>query len=107
MKLNESLRKIASEYKGAREGEFSKNPLADFVRNSKKDLQKAVGSRFMTASSPGQGNWAKVPWLGVFDPAVTTSAQSGFYVVFVYAKEPDPVPIPEPRDYRDVRGVWQ
>lgn len=33
--------------------------------------------------SAGAGNWAAVPWLGFFDPIVTESAQSGFYVVFL------------------------
>jgi 5-methylcytosine-specific restriction protein A len=39
--------------------------------------------------SPGQGNWAAVPWISVFDPAITTSASRGYYVVYLFhAHEP-------------------
>jgi 5-methylcytosine-specific restriction protein A len=36
-----------------------------------------------------QGNWATVPWISVFDPAITTSATRGYYVVYLFhAHEP-------------------
>jgi 5-methylcytosine-specific restriction enzyme A len=34
--------------------------------------------------SPGQGNWATVPWISVFDPVMTTSATRGYYVVYLF-----------------------
>ena len=37
--------------------------------------------------SVGQGNWADVPWLGVFNPESTTSATQGIYVVYLFAAD--------------------
>src|SRR5262249_52580282 len=34
--------------------------------------------------SAGAGNWAAVPWISVFDPAITTSATRGYYVVYLF-----------------------
>lgn len=48
-----------------------------------------VGSGLVVEGSPGQGNWAAVPWISVFDPAITTSATRGYYVVYLFhAHEP-------------------
>ena len=33
--------------------------------------------------SAGGQSWASVPWIGVFDPTATTSAERGTYVVFL------------------------
>jgi len=37
--------------------------------------------------SPGQGQWAAVPWISIFDPAITTSATRGYYVVYLFRPE--------------------
>lgn len=37
----------------------------------------------MVKGSVGAGVWAAVPWLGIFDPLITTSATKGFYVVYL------------------------
>jgi len=34
-------------------------------------------------ASVGAGNWAAVPWLAFFDPLITESATTGFYVVYL------------------------
>ena len=38
----------------------------------------------MVEGSAGAGNWAAVPWISVFDPAITTSATHGYYVVYLF-----------------------
>jgi 5-methylcytosine-specific restriction enzyme A len=43
-----------------------------------------LGVGLMVEGSPGQGNWAAVPWISVFDPAITTTATSGYYVVYLF-----------------------
>jgi len=48
-----------------------------------------LGAGLVVEGSPGQGNWAAVPWISVFDPAITTSATRGYYVVYLFhASEP-------------------
>ncbi len=50
-----------------------------------------IGRGFLVKGSPGRGpHWAAVPWLAVFDPAVTTSATRGYYLVYLFpAHRPD------------------
>ena len=43
--------------------------------------------RYKVEGSPGQGNWAKVPWISVFDLLVTDSAQRGYYPVYLFRND--------------------
>ena len=43
-----------------------------------------LGAGLLVEGSSGQGNWAAVPWISVFDPVITTSATSGYYVVYLF-----------------------
>jgi 5-methylcytosine-specific restriction enzyme A len=47
-------------------------------------LGESLFSRGLTFGSAGAGNWAAVPWISVFDPAITTSATHGYYVVYLF-----------------------
>src|SRR5205085_6626418 len=38
----------------------------------------------LVEGSAGAGNWAAVPWISIFDPAITTSATRGYYVVYLF-----------------------
>jgi 5-methylcytosine-specific restriction protein A len=41
----------------------------------------------MFKGSAGQGNWAKGPWVGIFNPIVTTGAQRGYYPVYLFRED--------------------
>jgi len=43
-----------------------------------------LGAGLLVEGSAGAGNWAAVPWISVFDPAITTSATQGYYVVYLF-----------------------
>jgi len=77
-----------TDYPASREKPLEKDPLAQFIRKeAATSLTVALGgdSRgLVVQGSPGQGNWAAVPWIGVFDPAITTSATEGYYVVYLF-----------------------
>ncbi len=53
---------------------------AHLASRSAADLYKVVGSI-------GNGNIARVPWVGIFKNSVTQSAQNGFYVVLLFAED--------------------
>jgi 5-methylcytosine-specific restriction protein A len=42
-----------------------------------------IKSRFLIEGSAGQGSWTYTPWVAILDPAVTTSVEEGFYVVYL------------------------
>jgi 5-methylcytosine-specific restriction enzyme A len=78
MPLRETLQKILTEYLIAKNLPLEGHTLAGFIRH---DAAHAVdeglgelGAGLIVEGSPGQGNWAAVPWISVFDPAITTSA---------------------------------
>lgn len=92
--MRDALRNVIQEYPAARLATFAGHPLAQFIRGT---LQEKIGEALgdlgnglIRKGSPGAGNWAAVPWAGVFDPLVTDSAESGYYIVYLFsAKEPE------------------
>lgn len=88
MSLSEVFTRVLSEYASAKSAPLENHPLAIFLRG---EAESAVeeglgefGTGMLVQGSPGQGNWAEVPWISVFDPAITTSATTGYYVVCLF-----------------------
>ena len=93
MPLRETLETILTDYPKAKTQPLEGHTLAQFIRHDAEDaVQVALGELgvgLVVEGSPGQGNWAAVPWISVFDPAITTSATRGYYVVYLFhANEP-------------------
>lgn len=89
MTLGYALRRIVEEYPLARTDPPAGHPLAHVIRKGAPDeLRRALaplGGPFVVKGSPGRGShWAAVPWLALFDPAVTTSATRGYYLVYLF-----------------------
>ncbi len=89
MSLGYALRRIVEEYPLARTDPPAGHPLAHVIRKGAPDeMRRALaplGGPFVVKGSPGRGShWAAVPWLALFDPAVTTSATRGYYFVYLF-----------------------
>lgn len=86
--LRETLQRVLTEYPTAKDLPLENHPLARFLRgDAEKAVEEALGEQaadLIIQGSPGQGNWAAVPWISVFDPAVTTTATRGYYVVYLF-----------------------
>lgn len=91
MQLNQMLLKVGSEFQQEKRGELANNNLARFLRGEAPDVaEKALAGKFsglVFQGSPGQGNWAEVPWVACFYPVVTSSATRGYYVVYLFHAE--------------------
>lgn len=90
MALRECIENVLDNYLTASQESFSQHPMANFIRDRFRDeLIHATGDndRLVFKGSAGQGNWARGPWIGVFDRLVTTSAQSGYYAVFLFRED--------------------
>ena len=84
--LQKGLQRVLSEYQVAKIEDFKDHPLANFIRDDLREvIQKVVGDSYLVDASPGKGNWAHVPWVSIFDPAITTSARVGYYPVFLFS----------------------
>lgn len=86
--LRDSLQAILQGYTAAVKQPFAQNPLASFIRKDAASAAKAViGDQvgdLIVEGSAGAGNWASVPWIAVFDPAVTDTATRGYYLVYLF-----------------------
>ncbi len=88
MPLRETLQTILSDYPAAKTAPLEGHALAQFIRGDSEvavqDALGELGTGLVVEGSPGQGQWAAVPWISIFDPAITTSATSGYYVVYLF-----------------------
>lgn len=90
MMLNAALNLFLEEYPVALSQSFAGNTVAEFVRH---DVPLVVGQvigendRYIVHGSPGQGNWARVPWVAVYDRFITETAQDGFYLVYLVKED--------------------
>lgn len=90
MSLRTGLEHVLSSYLHARSEQFAGHAVAVLVRKGLRDaVLDAIGDvgRLIVKGSAGQGTWSRGPWVGVFDPLVTSSAQSGYYPVYLFRED--------------------
>ena len=90
MFIREGLSRVLSEYQDARTDTFTAHELANVLRNGlKAAVEQASGEsgRLKFKGSAGQGIWARGPWIGIFNPVVTTSAQVGYYTSYLFRED--------------------
>ncbi|MFC1860149.1 MrcB family domain-containing protein [Chloroflexota bacterium] len=89
--MKEVFKRIMDEYlteKG--EGEFADNALGNFVRREAPSIiskEASLTNALLVTGAVGQGNWAEIPWICVFDKQITTSAQHGYYIVYLFKRD--------------------
>ena len=87
MTLRETLHRILTDYPHAKNEPLKDHAVAQFIRGDAaaavEDSLGGTGAGLLVEGSPGQGVWAAVPWISVFDPVITTSATRGYYVVYL------------------------
>jgi 5-methylcytosine-specific restriction protein A len=90
MSLNAALSLFLDEYPNAAKQEFAENSVADFVRHEIPAIVEEVlpvSERYVVHGSAGQGNWARVQWVAVFDRLVTDTAKNGYCVVYLVKED--------------------
>lgn len=90
MALRDGFERVLSEYQVASQETFTQHALANYIRRELRDaVAKAAGDneRLLFKGSAGQGNWARGPWVAIFDKLVTASAQSGYYPVYLFRED--------------------
>lgn len=88
--LREGFERVLGEYLVTRQEVFTRHPLANFIRGGLRDavaLTAGKNERLLFKGSAGQGNWARGPWVGIFDKLVTSGAQSGYYPVYLFRED--------------------
>jgi hypothetical protein len=85
----EQMNAIMDIYVEARETS-SRNQIQDTFRNCRDLLEGYIRSDYPSLKvkySIGQGNFAAIPWIMISDPQITKSAQSGFYIAFLFSED--------------------
>lgn len=89
--MREIIEKILNEYVPAKNEAFTGHPLGSYFRN---DIPRKIydtglvdSNDYLITGSVGQGNWAMVPWVCIFDRSITTTATKGVYIVYLLKKD--------------------
>ena len=88
--IREALTEISNKYLDAKKEDLKGHQLALYIRKCAKNLiSPALGDyaeNFVFRSSAGiHQAWADVPWITIMDPEVTTTTQTGHYVVYLFS----------------------
>src|ERR1700729_1735858 len=67
-------------------------------------IKTALDEQWTVRGSVGMGTPADVPWIGIFSPGERASAQTGFYVVYLFAADGSGVYVSLNQGTERVRG---
>ncbi len=89
MELRDIILQIGAGFAEASALPLAGHPLAGIIRGEvPSEFARILSPSELTfMGSPGQGNWAEVPWMGFFHPEITDSATHGFYGVYLFAAD--------------------
>ena len=85
--MREMVCKILNDYVLAKTQQFAGHVLGAYFRNNIPSIIYKTGivnsQEYLITGSVGQGQWATVPWVCIFDRNITTSATKGIYIVYL------------------------
>lgn len=104
-----------AEYPSATKENFKGHSLADFLRHTFPETLEAIISEVSVPDAPeyiiegsaGQSQWARCPWVAVFDPVVTDSAERGYYPVYLFREDMTGVYLSLNQGVTDVREQYR
>lgn len=89
--IRKSIRYLFDNYVQATQGSFTNSNVGTYIRNTipQNFLETDLIDKniYSIKASVGQGNWAQVPWVGIFNTKITNSAMNGVYIVYLLAAD--------------------
>lgn len=91
--ITDVIKRVASRYPKARREKLNDHPEADFLRkHAGPELYATIQDLPFADQLEGRGprfvgQWANVPWIGIFHKKLGSSAVSGLYVVYLFASD--------------------
>lgn len=108
-KMRGFIETILNDYIAAKQEPFAGHPMGTYFRN---DIPNAIyntgivkSATHLITGSVGQGNWATVPWVCIFDRSITTSATKGVYIVYLLSKDGQTLYLTFNQGCTDIRKV--
>ncbi len=71
-------------------GPFKDSPVAAYLRQDFSEAVRQVtdpSGDYKVEGSAGAGQWARSPWVAIFDPLITDTAQRGYYPVYLVRED--------------------
>lgn len=86
MNLIDNFEKVLNEYLDEKNKGFKENPMGVTVRKEiRNNLEEYLNTdKYFIKGSVGQGQWAVIPWVCIFDKRITTTATKGYYIVILF-----------------------
>jgi energy-coupling factor transporter ATP-binding protein EcfA2 len=90
--LNSIFNQMLDQYYISRTSQsFAGNPMGDLFRNKVVNTIYSLPfideTKYLVKGAIGQGNWATIPWFSIFDKRITTTAESGIYIVYLLSED--------------------
>ena len=88
--MKEYFLKVLSNYREIKYSNLLKKDIESTIKKSiPSEIEKFLpdNSRYVVDGSIGKGNIASVPWVAIFDKVITTSAQEGYYPVYLFCDD--------------------
>ena len=89
--MYEMITKILAEYANAKLEPFKGHPMGRFFRSKIPNMVYQTNivnaEAYLVAGSIGQGVWATIPWICIYDRSVTISAERGVYIVYLLSQD--------------------
>lgn len=91
MNLNELLNTVMNQYTVESEKPYAGNHLANTIRHGLEEAagEDLISSTMLFKGSAGISQWAKVPWMGIFDEDISKGASSGIGIVYLLSYSSD------------------
>jgi 5-methylcytosine-specific restriction protein A len=84
------ISRILAEYLSARKEDIASHAIARLLQHDLPNILKELienKEQYKFEGSAGKGNWAYCPWVAVFDVLITETAQSGYYLVYLFRQD--------------------
>lgn len=88
--ISDKLETILRNYTLEKTKDLKNNYLADLIRNvlpEEINHSSNLTLDYIVKGSHGQGNWAEIPWICIFDKEITNIATKGFYPVYLFKSD--------------------
>jgi 5-methylcytosine-specific restriction protein A len=85
--LKESIEKLLYEYPILSKEKFTNHNFARYLKNDVPTLLDSylnLPEIYSIQASPGNGSWANIPWIAIFNKLVTESVRFGFFIVYLF-----------------------
>lgn len=85
------IEQLLNNYVKSKQEIFAEHIIGAYIRKDAPEALYQTGlidrQNYLITGSVGQGNWATIPWLSIFDKRITTTATQGVYIVYLLAED--------------------